>query len=201
MYQDVLILTPQNCTMISDMEECVNETFCMWNENECLGISLLADAKNVSLDCDFGNYNNFIPILLSSFIFYYSHSYSIILIPIPLSSFLFIILILIPLFSFLFLFSDSCSIYHTCTECTVSTSQCQWSSNNNTCLPTTDTITDTNSTSVTNSSQCDQQPLVECNQFKDCISCQASACVWNNSSRCVSDTGNIINSIIIYDYY
>ena len=110
MYQDVLILTPQNCTMISDMEECVNETFCMWNENECLGISLLADARNVSLDCDFGNYNNFIPILLSSFLFYYPHSDSIIFIPIPLSSFLFTILIHILLFSFIFYYSHSYSI-------------------------------------------------------------------------------------------
>ena len=50
MYDDVLIFAPQDCTVISDENKCNNETFCMWNESECLRINLLKD-----LDPDFGN--------------------------------------------------------------------------------------------------------------------------------------------------
>ena len=60
MFGEVLLLELKNCTVINNMEECVKETFCMWNKNQCTGLSLgtSPDHLQVSVNCTFGEKHN-----------------------------------------------------------------------------------------------------------------------------------------------
>ena len=121
---------------------------------------------------------------MSPFSFYFPFPYSyhfIFQIPFPHSNYIILI------------HTDICSIHQTCVDCT-GTNLCYWS-NISTCATVADMDTINNNTVVLDASQCEQQPLLKCDQFRDCVSCQASSCVWNNASRCVSSDNGMDNTV------
>lgn len=56
MSAEVLLLTPVNCTVLADEEECLNETLCGWSEKGCTLLGRQGDAGGVSLDCEYGEW-------------------------------------------------------------------------------------------------------------------------------------------------